>query len=264
MKQSIRVLWIAAAAAIAGCATNGDRREEGDLGQAGQAIVGGAEAAPHAIPWAVALEVDGLYFCNGTLISDEWVLTTAHCLDHASSVAVTAGAHDLDAAEPTQVKVTVASHDFIAHGSFNPVTLANDVALVHLPAPLPLSAAIQPATLDDLGIDSAGQTATVAGWGKTSDSNVGHSSVLSSVSVPVMSNATCHDVFSIVTAGNGCVDTTGGHGPCNGDSGGPVVVNGIVVGITSFTSSAGCQSGYPAGYSRVSHFRGWIQSNSGI
>lgn len=263
MKRIIRMTWIAGAAlALAGCESNADRRDESDLAEAGQRIVGGAETAPHAMPWAVTLEIDGLYFCGGALIGDTWVLTAAHCVDNAVSVVVTAGAHDRNAAEPTQMKAT--SHDFTVHEGYNPVSLANDIALVHLPAPLPLSAAIQPATLDDLGIDTAGQTATAAGWGKTSDAASGISSVLFAVSAPVMSNAACHAVFSIVTAGNGCLDTAGGHGTCNGDSGSPITVDGTVVGITSFQSSAGCQAGYPAGYSRISYFRDWIQSNSGI
>ena len=44
-------------------------------------IVGGEEATAHTYPWMAALFVDGKYFCGGTLISDEWVLTAAHCVD---------------------------------------------------------------------------------------------------------------------------------------------------------------------------------------
>ena len=53
-----------------------------------------------------------------------------------------------------------------------------------------------------------------------------------------------------------------------GDSGGALVVqNGgsyTQIGVVSFVSSAGCASGYPSGYARVSSFRSWIQSNTGV
>merc|ERR1712233_47600 len=44
-------------------------------------IVGGHEAAHHEWPWQVALFVDDAWFCGGSLISDEWVMTAAHCAD---------------------------------------------------------------------------------------------------------------------------------------------------------------------------------------
>jgi len=53
-----------------------------------------------------------------------------------------------------------------------------------------------------------------------------------------------------------------------GDSGSPLVVHlGIgykQIGVVSFVSTAGCASGSPSGYARVTYFREWIQTNAGI
>ena len=52
-----------------------------------------------------------------------------------------------------------------------------------------------------------------------------------------------------------------------GDSGGALVINNggyTQIGVVSFVSSAGCASGYPSGYARVSFIRSWIQSNTGV
>merc|ERR1711945_17438 len=46
-------------------------------------IVGGFEAEPNQWPWQVALFVDNAWFCGGALISENYVLTAAHCLDRA-------------------------------------------------------------------------------------------------------------------------------------------------------------------------------------
>jgi len=53
-----------------------------------------------------------------------------------------------------------------------------------------------------------------------------------------------------------------------GDSGGPLVYNnGITftqIGVVSFTSTLGCNFGYPAGYARVSSFLDWIKTTAGL
>merc|ERR1711936_757637 len=58
-------------------------------------IVGGEEATPHSYPWMAALFVDDTWFCGGTLISDEWVLTAAHCAKDATEMKVMLGAHNV-------------------------------------------------------------------------------------------------------------------------------------------------------------------------
>jgi secreted trypsin-like serine protease len=42
-------------------------------------IMGGMEF-PNVFPWVVALMLDGLLQCGGSLISREWILTAGHCL----------------------------------------------------------------------------------------------------------------------------------------------------------------------------------------
>ena len=66
-----------------------------------------------------------------------------------------------------------------------------------------------------------GDLITCIGWGKPSDSSGGISPVLRMVQdLPSISNDDCNDIYGIVGPGVFCIDTTGGRGTCNGDSGG--------------------------------------------
>ena len=50
-----------------------------------------------------------------------------------------------------------------------------------------------------------------------------------------------------------------------GDSGGPLTsAEGYLVGITSFGSSRGCESGAPDAFTRISYFRYWIEEKTGV
>ena len=54
-----------------------------------------------------------------------------------------------------------------------------------------------------------------------------------------------------------------------GDSGGPLnydIGDGTYCteGITSFVSSAGCESGLPDGFTRLTHYLEWIEATTGI
>merc|ERR1712212_1217638 len=60
-------------------------------------IVGGHEAEEHQWPWQVALFIDDAWFCGGSLINENYVLTAAHCVDGASYFDIMAGAHNVRA-----------------------------------------------------------------------------------------------------------------------------------------------------------------------
>jgi len=49
------------------------------LNEQANRITGGSTAARGQFPWQVALLIDNAWFCGGSLISNQWVLTAAHC-----------------------------------------------------------------------------------------------------------------------------------------------------------------------------------------
>ena len=59
-------------------------------------------------PWLVSVELtntqDRWHLCDGVLVGSQWVLTTAHCLDHEdpSWLAVVSGEHQKDVLEGTE------------------------------------------------------------------------------------------------------------------------------------------------------------------
>merc|ERR1719513_269749 len=201
----------------AACGIEGPARKEGR-------IVGGVEATEHAWPWQVALFIDDAWFCGGSIISENYVLTAAHCADGASYFDIMAGAHNVrESSEPNRVEVT--SYNGWTHPLWNSNDLSGDLALIELPSPLPMNDYISTSCLPMAGETPAvGSMVTVTGWGKPSDSAGGISPVLREVrDIPVMTNADCNAVYGIVGDGVVCIDTAGGRGSCNGDSGGPLV-----------------------------------------
>ncbi|XP_063599845.1 chymotrypsin BI-like [Penaeus indicus] len=224
-------------------------------------IVGGVEATPHSWPHQAALFIDDMYFCGGSLISNEWVLTAAHCMDGAGFVEVVLGAHNIRENEASQVSIV--STDFFTHENWNSWLLTNDIALIRLPSPVSTNSNIKTVRLPSSDV-SVGTTVTPTGWGRPSDSAGGISDVLRQVNVPVMTNNECDSVYGIVGDGVVCIDGTGGKSTCNGDSGGPLNLNGMTYGITSFGSSAGCEKGYPAAFTRVHYYLDWIEQKTGV
>jgi len=237
-------------------------------------IVGGFEAEENQWPWQVALFIDNAWFCGGSIISENYIMTAAHCADGASYFDIMAGAHNVRASsEPHRVEIT--SYNGWTHPQWDHNTLANDIALIELPSPLSFNEYIKPSCMPMAG-DTAdvAELVTCTGWGKPSDSAGGISNVLRMVEDrPIISNAECNAIYGIVGDGVVCIDTTGGKGTCNGDSGGPLNMKYDVktsaagdkwkqVGVVSFGASAGCEVGYPAGFTRTEYYLDWICSET--
>lgn len=113
-----------------------------------------------------------------------------------------------------------------------------------------------------------GMMGTASGWGRYSDMSQSQSQFLKYVALPIVANTVCSSVYgtTVVRDTNLCTSTTATSGTCGGDSGGPLTANitgqNYVVGIVSFGAEAGCQLGYPAGFTRVTSYLDWIERTS--
>lgn len=239
-----------------------------------QKIVGGQEAKPNQFPWLVALFANS-WFCSASLLSEEWVLTAAHCVDGASRWEIYAGTHDLSLNDEPH-RVVVATTEHVIHPDWNPNTLSNDIALIKLPKTIEFSDEfIRPSCLpsySDAENNFAGEQVTATGWGKLSDDSFSKSDRLNfAKNLPVLTNEACDAAYGggLINNGHICIDSKGGHGVCNGDSGGPLNYEQttgkyITVGVASFVSSLGCESGVPHGFTRVTEYLDWIETVTGI
>ncbi|CAO1426739.1 unnamed protein product [Diamesa serratosioi] len=235
-------------------------------------VMGGHEADEHDFPYQVGLVIteagsDNNPFCGGVLISNNRVLTAAHCLMNATSVIVILGAHMIDEKESTQVKFEVPKSGLVVHPDYDNEKVLNDVAMIKLPSEVTFNDEIKPIALPiDGDNDFAGEKAVLTGWG-IFDSTEQKSTVLNAVDLNVITNKLCHYFFPhIIKDGSICTSGTDHVGGCSGDSGGPLAVqsNGqsLLIGIASFVySDTSCDNGYPSGFSRVSYFIPWIKSN---
>uniref|UniRef100_A0A182NXS5 Peptidase S1 domain-containing protein n=1 Tax=Anopheles dirus TaxID=7168 RepID=A0A182NXS5_9DIPT len=241
-------------------------------------IVNGDEAVPGQFPYQIALLSTfsgGSGLCGGSILTNNYILTAAHCVVDGGGALATQGtailgAHDRTVEEPTQQRIGFVQAGVAVHPSYNPTLIRNDIATVRLSTPAVFNARVQPIHLPALS-DSrtfAGLVGTASGFGRTSDALPEASPVVMYTRNPVMTNAACIAAWNIllVSDQNVCLDATGGRSVCNGDSGGPLTVQddggSLEIGIASFVSAQGCASGIPSVWVRVSFYRDFIAQNS--
>lgn len=236
-------------------------------------ITGGSNALISDFPWQVYL-IAGNFQCGGSIISDTWVVTAAHCVLNtngtpipASSMSVKVGATSPQLSTDGK---TYLVNSVILNPSYDSQTHENDVALLRIAGPINFTNAtpiklVSPYDVSQGAIDP-GVISWVTGYGLISVTPELVPVNLQKVQLPIVSDTQASTVWGPIPATDLMAGFLNGNkDACSGDSGGPLVVpvfNGFkLAGIVSW-GSANCNN-YGA-YSSIAVLESWIRTNSGI
>ena len=209
------------------------------------AIVNGRAAV--ALRGQVQIWVGGQYVCTGTLLSTNWVLTAAHCLNEKN-------------ASPANTQIflgdlRLGQGENHAVGTFSFAPSGADAALIELPTPTTQSWQIA-----RYGTDAPpnGALVTIRGWGTTSLAAYSPASTLQIASLGVSNN----QYLSSADGPAGSLISTLSSGsaiPNVGDSGAGITYLGLVCAVLSSGNNSGSLQ-----ISTKASYASWIQQTTGI
>ncbi|XP_068903460.1 brachyurin-like [Tenebrio molitor] len=245
-------------------------QEKPDARKIGSRIIGGEPARAAQFPFAAAITVQtnsSKFFCGGTLINREWILTAGQCVDGAILFTIQMGSNNLEGDDRT---VTLSTSEYVIHPYYNSLTVEHDIALIKLRIPVQYSMYL--ISVDYVGTHFVGPNINLKaiGWGQTADQDSELSNELMWTNVVALSNEECRLYYgNQIGTSTICVEGNYNEGSCYGDTGSAILQDMgkmyvEVVGIASFLSGNGCESTDPSGYIRTYPYRDWIKSVAGL
>ncbi|XP_054157406.1 trypsin alpha-3-like, partial [Oppia nitens] len=232
-------------------------------------IIGGNPADISQFPYQVLIEIyinnNKYFYCGGSIISPDWILTASNCFDKKpqNNILVIAGRtlfHSNDG-------VIRKASQIIQHDNYDPSDqIVNDIALVRLDQPFEYSNTIQSISLIDSPVPD-GTSVTISGWGTSSATDIHPTQQLQYLNEFIYNLNKCENLYKqLKISDNNICSVNTNSGTCivsTGDSGGPLVANGNLIGVLS-ANPRPCANGNPDIYMSVAAYRSWIQQKSEI
>lgn len=235
-------------------------------------IINGMKAQPNQFPFFARLtisheKVDGSrtskHECGGSLISENVILTAAHCLYTNDKIEVRARCGFYDGND-TDDEQTHFSKQNIVHENFDPNTLENDIALVLLATNVKFTNTVKPIQYS-CEYTPPHTLMAIIGHGRVGGTQEDLPNRLYWTVMTSISNQDCAKIYDDVSptliCAKGRVSSS-----CHGDSGGPAmrIIDSVykLIALVSFGATGQCDSGVPNGFTRVGSYSNWIAEKS--
>ncbi|XP_072744349.1 chymotrypsin-2-like [Anoplolepis gracilipes] len=217
-------------------------------------IIGGRDALDNLYLYQASLR-DSLnnnkYFCSGAIISAHYVITTAQCLteriNNPYSINVGVGSNYLD------THVLYKASKLIVHAGYNKLLNLNDIGLIYISEAIQN---VQPITLPTADRNYDNYPLLITGWGRLWF-NGPIPNRLQEIVVKGYSQETCGRNSKDFKETHICTFTKLDEGMCQDDAGNPLVADGVLVGLVSYSLSP-CGAGFPDVSTRVFYYKWWI------
>ncbi|CAN7937922.1 unnamed protein product, partial [Ixodes hexagonus] len=246
-------------------------------------IVGGKDAEPVEFPWQISLRrklplinTDRGHTCGGSIISEQYVVTAAHCVDGKYTPKRCAvWKNKFTALRMRRIFLCSSFLQITKHPDWDRDTLNYDYAVLRLKTPLDFNGQqkhLMPICLPEKDQSFEGQNCTASGWGLTKDRQSTHQLILKA-DLPIVAHNVCKEYYeqynevhdnTMICAG----PPEGGKGVCQANSGGPLQCarpdgRYVLAGATSWGVVCAGEK-MPGVFAKISPQVDWIKQVAGM